>query len=92
MSEVPVPSGGAGPAPADRGARAVIVVDVGRVFDSCGFQVPLLEHVGDRDLQTQWSGRKTHEELAAYRATHNAASIDGPPALDQRVGPREETA
>ncbi|NMM29716.1 MAG: hypothetical protein HHJ10_01355 [Cellulomonas sp.] len=92
MCEVPVPAGGAGPAPADRSARAVIVVDVGQVCDSCGFRVPLLEHVDDRDLRTQWSGRKTHEELPAYRATRNAASIDGLPALDQRVGPREETA
>lgn len=75
--------------PADRGARAVIVVEVDRVSDSCGFQVPLLEHVGDRDLLTQWSGRKTDEELAAYRATRNAASIDGLPALDQRTGSSE---
>ncbi|HEX5332361.1 MAG TPA: pyridoxamine 5'-phosphate oxidase family protein [Cellulomonas sp.] len=75
--------------PADRGARAVIVVDVRRVSDSCGFQVPLLEHVGDRDLLTQWSDRKTDAELAAYRATRNAASIDGLPALDQRTGSSE---
>ena len=75
--------------PADRGARAVIVVDVHRVSDSCGFQVPLLEHVGDRDLLTQWSSRKTDEELAAYRAARNATSIDGLPALDQVVDRRE---
>ena len=75
--------------PADRGARAVIVVDVQRVSDSCGFQVPLLEHVGDRDLLTQWSSRKTDEELAAYRAARNATSIDGLPALDQVVDRRE---
>lgn len=75
--------------PADRGTRAVIVVDVHRVSDSCGFQVPLLEHVGDRDLLTQWSSRKTDEELAGYRATRNATSIDGLPALDQGVDRRE---
>ncbi|HEX7806227.1 MAG TPA: pyridoxamine 5'-phosphate oxidase family protein [Cellulomonas sp.] len=75
--------------PADRGARAVIVVDVQRVSDSCGFQVPLLEHVGDRDLLTQWSSRKTDEELADYRAARNATSIDGLPALDQVVDRRE---
>jgi hypothetical protein len=71
--------------PADRGTRAVIVVDVERVSDSCGFQVPLLEHVGDRDLLTQWSGRKTDAELAAYRATRNAVSVDGLPALGERI-------
>ena len=31
-------------------------------------------------------------EFAARRATRNAASIVGLPALDQRVGPREETS
>jgi len=72
--------------PPDRGSRAVIVVDVHRVSDSCGFQVPILEHVGDRDLLTQWSGRKTDDELAAYRATRNATSIDGLPALGEGDG------
>ena len=64
-----------------RGARAVIVIHVARISDSCGFQVPFLEYVDDRELLTEWSGRKTDAELAAYRARRNSASIDGLPSV-----------
>lgn len=67
--------------PARRGARAIVTVDVTRVSDSCGFAVPLYERVGDRELLTSWTERKSDEELAAYRATKNARSIDDLPAL-----------
>jgi hypothetical protein len=66
---------------AAHGLRSVIVVDVDRVSDSCGFAVPLMNYVGDRALLTQWSQRKTEAELSAYRAAKNATSIDGLPAL-----------
>jgi hypothetical protein len=66
---------------AEHGLRSVIVVDVDRVSDSCGFAVPLMDYVGDRTLLADWSKRKTDEELVAYRATRNATSIDGLPAL-----------
>ncbi|MBI1379053.1 MAG: pyridoxamine 5'-phosphate oxidase family protein [Frankiales bacterium] len=67
--------------PARPGVRAVVTVDVTRVSDSCGFAVPLYEHVGDRDLLESWASRKSDEELSAYRAAKNATSIDGLPAL-----------
>jgi hypothetical protein len=66
---------------AERGLRSVIVVDVDRISDSCGYAVPLMDFVGDRTLLRQWSERKTDEELAEYRATRNTTSIDGLPAL-----------
>src|SRR3954471_12911648 len=34
----------------DQGLRSIIVVDVERIADSCGFSVPLLEFVADRDV------------------------------------------
>ena len=40
-----------------------------------------MELTGERDLLTRWTGRKTPEQLVAYRAGHNAVSIDGLPAL-----------
>ena len=64
------------------GARGIVVVDVERVSDSCGYAVPLMTHDGDRDLLTRWAGNRGEEGLASYRATKNAASIDGLPALD----------
>jgi hypothetical protein len=67
------------------GLRAVIVVDVERVSDSCGYSVPFMDYVGERTLLTQWAQRKTDEELVAYRAQKNSFSIDGLPALTQDV-------
>jgi hypothetical protein len=62
--------------------RAIIVVAVDRIADSCGYAVPVMELAKERDLLDQWSSRKTAEEMDAYRAEKNAASIDGLPALD----------
>lgn len=64
------------------GARGIVVVDVERVSDSCGYAVPLMSHDGDRDLLTRWAGNRGEDGLASYRATKNATSIDGLPALD----------
>ena len=64
-----------------RGLRSVIEVAVERVSDSCGYQVPLMAYAGDRDLLARWAERKSDEELAQYRRTHNGHSIDGLPAL-----------
>jgi hypothetical protein len=61
--------------------RAVIVVDVTRITDSCGFAVPTLTFAAERDLLDQNHERKGEEALVAYRATKNAVSIDGLPAL-----------
>ncbi|WP_436532966.1 pyridoxamine 5'-phosphate oxidase family protein [Actinoplanes sp. HUAS TT8] len=64
-----------------RGLRSVIEVEVERVSDACGYQVPLMDHVGDRDLLVRWADRKSDDELAQYRRTRNAHSIDDLPAL-----------
>lgn len=68
--------------PSRRGARAIVTVDVSRVSSSCGFAVPFLDYVSDRDLLEKWSERKTDDELIDYRATKNKMSIDALPALD----------
>ncbi|HEX6933151.1 MAG TPA: pyridoxamine 5'-phosphate oxidase family protein [Streptosporangiaceae bacterium] len=66
----------------DRGnQRAIIVVDVDRVADSCGYAVPVMDLTGERDLLTRWSERRSAEDLAEYRVKHNSVSIDGLPAL-----------
>jgi hypothetical protein len=66
--------------------RSVVVVDVERVADSCGYGVPMMEPVGDRPQQALWVERKLAQggpgAIAAYRAEHNARSIDGLGALD----------
>jgi len=65
-----------------RGARAVVVVDVERVSDSCGYGVPLLEHRGERDLLPAYMERKGVDGRAAYRRLKNRTSIDGLPGFD----------
>lgn len=61
--------------------RSIIVLDVERITDSCGFGVPLYSYVGDREQLTAWAERKTAEELRAYQLQKNATSIDGLPGL-----------
>jgi hypothetical protein len=63
------------------GSRAVIVVDIDRISDSCGYAVPVMEYVGDRDLLLQSHSRRDAAAFAEYRLTRNAASIDGLPGL-----------
>ena len=61
--------------------RAVVVVDVERVSDSCGYGVPLMELVGERDQIPRWARSKGPEGVVAYRAEKNAVSLDGLPGL-----------
>jgi len=61
--------------------RAIIIVTADRIADSCGYAVPLMNLVDERDLLVRWAENKSPEELAAYRVKHNSVSIDGLPAL-----------
>jgi hypothetical protein len=61
--------------------RAVVTVDVSRVSDSCGYGVPVMEVLGERDLLRLSAEKRGPEGLVAYRAEKNAASIDGLPGL-----------
>ncbi len=73
-----------------RGARAVIVVEVERVSDSCGYGVPLLDYVGERDLLPAHMERQGPEGQVEYRRKKNVHSIDGLPAFD--FDPAEESS
>lgn len=68
--------------PERRGARAVIVVDVHRVSDSCGWGVPFMDYVGERDLLPAHMERKGVDGRIAYRAKNNRMSLDDLPAFD----------
>jgi hypothetical protein len=61
------------------GARAVITVAVDRIQTSCGYAVPLMELVDDRDLLLDWAEKKGEDRLEEYRQEKNAESIDGLP-------------
>ena len=64
------------------GARAVIVVDIERISDSCGYGIPLMEYAGERDLLQRYFTRRGPEGAADYRRRKNRTSIDGLPAFD----------
>ncbi|MHA7304187.1 pyridoxamine 5'-phosphate oxidase family protein [Arthrobacter sp. TMN-49] len=61
--------------------RAVIVIDVTRVSDSCGWGVPVMEMTGERDLLRLQAEKKGVDGMSGYRAERNARSIDGLPGL-----------
>ncbi len=65
--------------PTPAGARSVIVVDVSRISSSCGYGVPLMEHVGERTLLTDWAEKHGEAGLAKYREQKNATAISGLP-------------
>ena len=65
-------------------ARAVVVVDVERVSDSCGYGLPLMDEPRERDMLIPTMERRGPDGVRAYRAERNAVSIDGLPALEER--------
>lgn len=65
------------PGSAGVGVRSVIVVDVRRVSDSCGYGVPLMSFEGHRPTMDQWSTRKGRDGIRKYWAEENVASING---------------
>jgi hypothetical protein len=67
--------------PALPGARAIIVADISRIADSCGFGVPLYDFAGERDTLPRWAQKKGSEGVRAYQGERNAVSVDGLPAL-----------
>ncbi|MBF6328127.1 pyridoxamine 5'-phosphate oxidase family protein [Nocardia transvalensis] len=65
------------------GVRAVIVVDVERIADSCGYSVPYMELVDERPVLDKSHARKSDDDFARRIAGDNAASIDALPGLEQ---------
>lgn len=66
----------------ERGARSIILVDVTRVADSCGYSVPLMDFVGHRDVYEKHVAKLPEEKLTLQSALEsNGSSIDGLTAL-----------
>jgi hypothetical protein len=69
--------------------RSVIEIEVTRVADSCGFVVPQMDYVGERDQLYRWADNRLRKEgedaLRVYGAAKNAESIDGLVGLDPLV-------
>jgi hypothetical protein len=65
----------------------VIVVDVDRIADSCGYGVPLMSFESERNHYALSAAKRLRvggaSALAERRVAVNARSIDGLPALDE---------
>jgi hypothetical protein len=84
-------AGFAAPHDVEAARRAIVTVEVTRIADSCGYGVPLMEYEGEREHMEAWAEKKIRvggpEQIEAYVAEKNTASIDGLPAFDgERVG------
>jgi hypothetical protein len=62
-------------------ARNIIVIDVERIIDSCGFGVPLYEFREHRDALGKYFGKQSEADIWEYRKTRNEKSLDGLPGL-----------
>ena len=67
--------------------RSIVLVDVTRVADSCGYGVPLMSYEGERGHLAKWTSKKVRtggaEALREYERKKNSESIDGLPALER---------
>lgn len=70
--------------PSLEGKRSVIIVDILRIADSCGFGVPLLKFEAQRNQLTAWASRLGPEKMAAYRQEKNSESIDSMRGLESQ--------
>jgi hypothetical protein len=63
------------------GRRSIIDIAVERVTTSCGYAVPLMDLVEDRDRLLDWAKGRGDDGIAAYWEAKNAVSIDGLPGI-----------
>ena len=64
-------------------ARAVVVVEADRISDACGFGVPVMEHVAERDNAERWARGLLaggDDGLEEYKTRRNTSSLDRLPA------------
>lgn len=59
------------------GVRQIFRVLVTRVQTSCGYGVPLMDFVAQRDRLLNWAADKSEADIAKYQKEKNSQSIDG---------------
>jgi pyridoxamine 5'-phosphate oxidase-like protein len=72
--------------------RAIVVVALDRIGDSCGYSVPLMTYTGLRPHSGAWAAKKLRvggpDALLDYQREKNSHSLDGLPAVElpERAG------
>jgi len=69
--------------PVYESTRAIIVIELTRIANSCGYGVPLLRHEGERSQIAAWASKQGPDGLKAYRQEKNSRSIDGLPGISE---------
>lgn len=74
------------------GMRAIVVLNITRVSQSCGFSIPIFEFKSCRTTLDDVTNKKGCEGIREYRKLKNAFSIDGLPSIAQLETVREGVA
>jgi hypothetical protein len=66
--------------------RSIVVVNVERIADSCGYGVPLMSYEGQRPHTDAWAEKRLRtgggDALRDYQHEKNSESIDGLPGVE----------
>jgi hypothetical protein len=77
-------------------ARGIVVVETTRISDSCGFVVPRMDLVSQRDQLMRWGEQQQAKNGDAWKelyvAANNAHNIDGLPGYDPTAELAKEEA
>lgn len=65
--------------------RQIVVAEIDLVQTSCGYGVPLYEHLGERPHLFDWAGKKGEDGLKNYIEEKNMVSIDGLPTAHKTM-------
>jgi Pyridoxamine 5'-phosphate oxidase len=65
--------------PSYPGIRQIILASIHLVQTSCGYGVPLMEFLTNRETMARWATSKGEEGLVEYRGAKNRKSLDGLP-------------
>lgn len=65
--------------PPHRSARQIFDMTVELVQTSCGYAVPFMDYVGERDTMQRWVDAKSDDDIRAYWVEKNSRTIDGKP-------------
>ncbi len=63
--------------PKNNGARQIIEMELNMVQTSCGYAVPFMDFVEERDILIKWAEKQGKEKIKRYWEEKNMKSIDG---------------
>ncbi|MBV8772272.1 MAG: pyridoxamine 5'-phosphate oxidase family protein [Deltaproteobacteria bacterium] len=65
--------------PHEPGVRQIMEIDIESAMTSCGYGVPVMENLNERDTLRKYWQKRDEQTLTAYQQQENGRSIDGLP-------------